>query len=118
MRQEDAGKRWIRLDFEKDASPWSSDKIQHVVHVLQQSFDATLDPADIEWEYSVKDSSPQVPRTYPDKIQDALSKNLAVDLHPEAQPFHQMGRSLIWETTKSGATGSNHPSSFSKRFCF
>lgn len=118
MRQEDAGKRWIRLDFEKDASPWSSDKIQHVVHVLQQSFDATLDPADVEWEYAVKDSLLQVPRTYPDKIQDALSKNLAVDLPPESQPFHQPGRPLIWETPKSGATGSNHPFSLLKRFCF
>jgi acyl transferase domain-containing protein len=118
MRQEDAGKRWIRLDFEKDASPWSSDKIQHLVHVLQQSFDATLDPADVEWEYAVKDSLLQVPRTYPDKIQDALSKNLAVDLPPESQPFHQPGRPLIWETPKSGATGSNHPFSLLKRFCF
>ncbi len=118
MRQEDAGKRWIRLDFEKDASPWSSDKIQHVVHVLQQSFDATLDPADVEWEYAVKDSLLQVPRTYPDKIQDALSKSLAVDLPPESQPFHQPGRPLIWETPKSGATGSNRPFSLLKRFCF
>jgi ubiquinone/menaquinone biosynthesis C-methylase UbiE len=116
MRQEDAGKRWIRLDFGKEASPWSGGQIQHLVHVLQQSFDASLDPADVEWEYAVKDSLLRVPRTYPDKVQDALSKSLAVDLPSEPQLFHQLGRPLIWETPKSGAAGSNYPFSLLKRF--
>jgi NADPH:quinone reductase-like Zn-dependent oxidoreductase/SAM-dependent methyltransferase len=107
MRQEDAGKRWIRLDFENNTKPWSSDKIRHIVHVLQQSFDATLDPADVEWEYAVKDSMLQVPRTYPDKTQDALARNVPVDPPPELQLFHQQGRPLVWETPKLGATGIN-----------
>jgi acyl transferase domain-containing protein/NADPH:quinone reductase-like Zn-dependent oxidoreductase len=105
MRQEDAGKKWIRLDFENNSKPWSNDKIEHIVHVLQQTFDATLDPADVEWEYAVKDSLLQVPRTYPDKTQDALARNMSIDPPPELQPFHQPGRPLIWETPKSGATG-------------
>jgi SAM-dependent methyltransferase len=116
MRQEDAGKRWIRLDFEKEASPWSRNQIPHLVHVLQQSFDAGLDPADVEWEYAVKESLLRVPRTYPDKVQDALSKSLAVDLPAEPQLFHQLGRPLIWETPKSGPAGSNYPFSLLKRF--
>jgi acyl transferase domain-containing protein len=116
MRQEDAGKRWIRLDFEKEASPWSRNQIQHLVHVLQQSFDASLDPADVEWEYAVKDSLLRVPRTYPDKVQDALSKSLTVDLPSEPQLFHRLGRPLIWETPKSGVAGSNYPFSLLKRF--
>ncbi|KAK7959439.1 Compactin diketide synthase [Apiospora aurea] len=89
MRQEDAGKRWIRLDFEKTGSVWSGDKIPHLTHVLEQSFDVTLDATEVEWEYAVKDSLLRVPRTYPDK------------------PFDQPGRPLIWETPKSGATGIN-----------
>ncbi|KAK8079180.1 hypothetical protein PG994_002987 [Apiospora phragmitis] len=105
MRQEDAGKRWIRLDFEKAGSAWSSENIPHLVHVLEQSFDATLDATEVEWEYAVKDSLLHVPRTYPDKVQDALSKNISADLPPEAQSFHPPGRPLIWETPKSGATG-------------
>ncbi|KAF7532113.1 hypothetical protein G7054_g8247 [Neopestalotiopsis clavispora] len=105
MRQEDASKRWIRLDFDQSQNPWSSNNIQHIIHVLLQSFDDTLDPADVEWEYAVTDSLLHVPRTYPDKIQDALSSNLSVDLPPEPQPFHQDGKPLIWETPKSGATG-------------
>jgi hypothetical protein len=97
----------IRLEFENNTRPWSSDKIRHIVHVLQQSFDATLDPADVEWEYAVKDSMLQVPRTYQDKTQDAFARNVPVDPPPELQPFHQPGRPLVWETPKPGATGIN-----------
>jgi NADPH:quinone reductase-like Zn-dependent oxidoreductase len=106
-RQEDAGKRWIRLDFEHGRDPWASDKIPHVLHVLQQSFDPALEPTDVEWEFAVKESQLRVARVYPDKAQDALATNLDVDLVPELQPFHQEGRPLIWETPTSGLVGLN-----------
>ncbi|KAK4034298.1 hypothetical protein C8A01DRAFT_49278 [Parachaetomium inaequale] len=107
VRQEDAGKRWIRLDFEHGRDPWTSDKIPHVMHVLQQSFDPALEPTDVEWEFAVKDSQLRVARVYPDKVQDVLATNLDVDPAPELQPFHQTGRPLIWETPTSGLVGLN-----------
>ncbi|KAJ4296095.1 hypothetical protein N0V88_004797 [Collariella sp. IMI 366227] len=107
MRQEDAGKRWIRLDFEHDGRPWTSNKIAHITHVLQQSFDPALEPSDIEWEFAVKNSQLRVARTYPDKGQDALARKLKIDPVPELQPFHQPGRPLIWETPTSGVQGLN-----------
>lgn len=106
MRQEDAGKRWIKLDFEhREVSPWSNDKIGYVLHVLQQSFDATLDPNQVEWEYAVKDLQLRVPRTFPDRAQDMLAKRLDIDPSPESQLFNQPGLPLIWETPRTGATG-------------
>lgn len=102
MRQEDSSKRWIRLDFEQDGNPWTGDKIGHIIHVLEQSFDYNNSTSDIEWEYAVKDSMLHVARTYPDKSQDALARNLKIDPVPELQPFHQPGRPLVWETPTSG----------------
>jgi NADPH:quinone reductase-like Zn-dependent oxidoreductase/malonyl CoA-acyl carrier protein transacylase/SAM-dependent methyltransferase len=107
MRQEDATKRWIKLDFEHDSNPWTKEKIEHIVHVLQQSFDTTLEPADVEWEYAVKDSMLRVSRSFPDKAQDALARNLNVDPVPELQLYHQEGRPLIWEVPTSGTMGLN-----------
>jgi NADPH:quinone reductase-like Zn-dependent oxidoreductase/SAM-dependent methyltransferase len=105
MRQEDAGKRWIRLDFPNDGKLWSEDKFEHILDVLQASFDESLDPSDIEWEYAVKDSMLRVPRSFPDKAQDALARNLNIDPTPELQPYHQEGRPLIWEVPTSGTSG-------------
>lgn len=105
MRQEDSSKRWIRLDFEHDQNPWTSDKIGHIVHVIEQSFDNDAETIDIEWEYAVKDSMLHVARTYPDKVQDAAARDLKLLPDPELQPFHQPGRPLIWETPISGSMG-------------
>lgn len=102
MRQEDSSKRCIRLDFEHTADPWTSDKIGHITHVLQQSFDHNLQMTDVEWEYYVKDSMRHVPRTYPDKAQDALARGLRFEPDPELQPFHEPGRPLVWEVPSSG----------------
>lgn len=107
MRQEDSSKRCIRLDFEHTTDPWTSDKIGHIIHVLRQSFDYNLQIADIEWEYYVKDSIRHVPRTYPDKAQDALAKGLQFDPDPELQPFHEPGRPLVWEVPSSGIASLN-----------
>lgn len=105
MRQEDSSKRWIRLDFEHDESPWTSDKIGHIIHVIEQSFDTDAQTTDIEWEYAVKDSMLHVARTFPDKVQDAAARDLKVLPDPELQPFHQPERPLIWETPTSGSMG-------------
>ncbi|KAJ5338978.1 hypothetical protein N7452_005706 [Penicillium brevicompactum] len=105
MRQEDAGKRWIRLDFDNDSKPWTENKLNHILHVLQASFDESLDPSDIEWEYAVKDSLLRVSRSFPDKAQDALARDLKIDPTPELQPFKQQGRPLIWEVPASGTLG-------------
>lgn len=107
MRQEDSSKRCIRLDFEHTTDPWTSDKIGHIIYVLQQSFDYNVQMADVEWEYYVKDSMRHVPRFYPDKGQDALARGLKFEPDPELQPFHEPGRPLVWEVPSSGIASLN-----------
>jgi len=105
MRQEDASKRWIKLDLDRrTGSSWATHDLAHVMHVLQQSFDATLDPSQVEWEYAVKDGQLRVPRTWPDKAQDALALSLDVEPLPELQLFNQPGRPLVWETPRVNAS--------------
>lgn len=102
VKQEDANKRFIQLDFESTPDVWTLDNISHIVHILQQSFDYNLDPRSIEWEYVVKDSSLHVPRFYPDAVQDRASSGTQVDQTPVLEPFWQPDRPLVWETSKSG----------------
>jgi hypothetical protein len=102
VKQEDANKRFIQLDFESTPDVWTLDNISHIVHILQQSFDYNLDPRSIEWEYVVKDSSLHVPRFYPDAVQDRASSGTQVDQTLVLEPFWQPGRPLVWETSKSG----------------
>ena len=98
LRLEHSSSRYVQLDFEQSANPWSEDKISYIVHVLQQAFDYNKEHADIDWEYAVKDSILHVPRVYEDK----LEANTSVDLVPQPQPFHQPGRTLVWEPLSSG----------------
>lgn len=107
IRQEDSSKRCIRLDFEHNAEPWTSDKIPHIIHVLQQSFDSNIDPADLDREYYVKDNMLHVPRLYPNKSHDILARDLKVDPEPTLEPFHQPAKPLLWEPPKPGSGGSS-----------
>lgn len=103
VKQEDSNKRYVQLDFESTLdSPWSKDKIPHIIHVLQQSFNTNIEPSSIEWEYAVKDSMLHVPRIYPSPAQDRASSETPVNPAPELQPFWQAGRPLVWEISKSG----------------
>ncbi|KAI0116097.1 polyketide synthase [Hypoxylon sp. NC0597] len=78
LRQEDPSKRCVQLDFSPgaDANPWTSDKITHVIDVIQQNFDYNSDSSNLEFEYAVKNSICYVPRLFPvldvHEIYDAL----------------------------------------------
>lgn len=98
LRLEHSSSRYVQLDFEQSANTYTEDKISYIVHVLQQSFDYNKQYADIEWEYAVKDSTLHVPRIYEDKDE----ANTSVNLVPQPQPFHQPGRTLVWEPLNSG----------------
>lgn len=102
LKQEDSNKRFIRLDFELDNNPWTLDKIDHIIHVMRESFDHTVETVDLEWEYSVKGSLRHVQRAYPDRALDASAWKLKLNPKPELQLFKQEGRPLIWETPSSG----------------
>lgn len=102
LRQEDAGKRCIQLDFEQDPDgPWTEDKIDHIVHVLQETFDEGIEIDSIDWEYAVKDSVLHVPRIYPDEIDDWAPKG-------ELQAFQHPQRRLVWETSSPRSAGAVH----------
>lgn len=65
-RSEDACKRFIHLDFEQTGEgPWSAKNIGHIVHVLQHTMDEKVEPQDLDWEYSVKQSMLHIPRVFP-----------------------------------------------------
>ena len=102
LKQEDSNKRCVTLDFEITTIPWTTEKIPHIVHVLRQSFDYNIDPAEIEWEYAVKQSELHVPRFFPDLAQDRASSESRVEPIPELEPFWQADKDLIWETGQAG----------------
>ena len=84
LRQEDAGKRCVHLDFAQtaDGNAWTGDKVDHIVDIFKRTFDKSFYTADQDWEYSVKESVVFVPRSYPE-IQfevrfDSISCGLSV----------------------------------------
>ncbi|KAK1988400.1 type I polyketide synthase [Colletotrichum cereale] len=95
LRQEDASKRYIHLDFDDVGhGPWTSDKIFNIVHVLEQAFDENIELDNMDWEYAVKSSMLHVPRVIPDET------NIK-SLEPEQRPFNQPGESLVWDYSES-----------------
>lgn len=82
LRQEDAGKRCVQLDFQQripeDGGNWTNDKISHIVDVFQHNFTSGQDWDHSDSEFSVKDSMLYVPRLYPDSVdaKDPTSSNL------------------------------------------
>lgn len=108
VKQEDANKRFIQLDFEQSPDVWTLVNIPHIIQVFQQSFDYNVDPKSIEWEYAVKDSCLHVPRFYPDAVQDRVSSGTHVEQTPALEPFWQPGRPVVWEPSKSGLLSNAH----------
>ncbi|OBT83082.1 hypothetical protein VE02_08865 [Pseudogymnoascus sp. 03VT05] len=106
LRHGESSKGFIHLDFERGPDgPWTSDNINHIVLVLQRSFDGSIEMSSIDWEYAVTDSMLHVPRLFPDKTHDAVVSDNEVDPAPQMQPFHQPNRPLVWETPSSGIGG-------------
>lgn len=68
VRQEDASKRCVHLDFTKETSEelWEEEIIGCVVDVFKKSFAGKSHDGDCDWEYSVKDGVVYVPRLYPE----------------------------------------------------
>lgn len=111
LRLEDTSKRYVHLDFESasiSSEAWASDKFSHIVHVLQQDFNNSLDKARIETEYSVKDSMLHVSRIIPDKIRSRFASDADIDPEAELQSYHQTDRPLVWETSGSGMLSDLH----------
>ncbi|CAJ2514336.1 Uu.00g024550.m01.CDS01 [Anthostomella pinea] len=95
LRQENASTRYIHLDFEQTKEElWTLDKIDHIVCVLQQSMDDNIGLDSVDWEYAVKDNVLHIPRVFPDDGEIAAPK-------PHEQPFHQPGRTVVWQSEKS-----------------
>ncbi|KAF7554507.1 hypothetical protein G7Z17_g2865 [Cylindrodendrum hubeiense] len=108
LRKEDSTKRCVQLDFELDSKPWTTDKIRHIVRTVEENFDYSVDIAEGEWEYAVKDDMLHVSRIYPDKATDHAARKVVADPHAELQLFHQPGRALVWEAGKSNLLSDLH----------
>lgn len=108
LSQEDSNKRYVYLDFEAEIEPWTIDKMPQIMHVLQQSFDYNVEPANIEREYAIKASMLHVPRFYQDSAQDRASSESGITPAPVIEPFWQQGRDLVWETARTGMLSDLH----------
>lgn len=108
-RQEDSSKRCIRLDFENDGSPWTEEKLPHIVHVLQQSFDRNIEATELDREFYLKDDMLHVLRLYPNQTNDVIARDLKTDPEPQLEPFHRPGVPLVWEPPKPGTASSLSP---------
>lgn len=95
LRQEDIGKRIVQLDFDHEGEdPWTGDKINPIVDVFRKSFDYSLEFADMDYEYAVKNSVLHVPRVYPSPALDETIHNTSVTANALPQSFHQTNRPL------------------------
>ena len=111
LRLEDTSKRYVHLDFESAANTsdaWANVKFGHIVHVLKNDFNDSLDRARVETEYSVKDGMLHVTRLIPDKIRNRFASNANIDPEAELQSYHQTNRPLVWETSTSGTLSDIH----------
>ncbi|KAF3038704.1 putative PKS-like protein biosynthetic cluster [Didymella heteroderae] len=82
VRQEDAGKRCVHLDFAKkaDGELWEKETIGFVVDVFKKAFARNNHVEDFDWEYSVKDGVVCVPRLYPEiQVEEPELASLNID---------------------------------------
>lgn len=104
VREEDQSKRCILLDFEQTDDtdiPWTSDRARSIADILQASFDFGANLADFEFEYTIRDSIPHVPRVLPDATLD--------ETHTEAvEPFWEPVRDLVLRCNMSGSLSGMH----------
>jgi NADPH:quinone reductase-like Zn-dependent oxidoreductase/ubiquinone/menaquinone biosynthesis C-methylase UbiE len=95
FRREDQNKRCIQLDFEVTSEPWAREKISHIMHVFEESFDYNMDISNrnMDWEFAVKDSMLHVPRLYPDVALDTACNGSTPAAEPRA--WHEPGKDLV-----------------------
>ncbi|KAK3313619.1 acyl transferase domain-containing protein [Apodospora peruviana] len=94
-QHKDASRRLIHLDFERRQtvhgqaldSAWTNENIGHIVHVVRQTMDQSVEVQDVDWEYGVKDSMLHVPRILPVVPDDTEPKEA---LEPKQQPLDQL----------------------------
>ncbi|KAI1811942.1 hypothetical protein GGS20DRAFT_560344 [Poronia punctata] len=111
LREEDASKRVVHLDFEQgttDELLWSDTKREYTVRVLKESFDERVAIESTEREYAVKDSILHVLRVYPDETEDRATTTNPEDPEPEMLPWHQPGRNWVYEVDPNGLLSNTH----------
>ncbi|VUC25637.1 unnamed protein product [Clonostachys rosea] len=102
LKQEDASIRRVHLDFNSEQDNYTSDKVQFITQVFQQSFDFNIEDATVETEYAIKDGYLRVPRIYHDLPRDKETARVETDPEPVLKPWKQEGVDLFWERGTSG----------------
>lgn len=106
LRLENLDCLFVHLDFEGSSEPWSEDKIPFILRVLGESFDTNrrAPGQQVDWEYAVKDSRLHIPRVYPANDVNSSFVTAGNNHEPtyQTEPFHQPGRTLVWEPSKTG----------------
>ncbi|KAI1145239.1 hypothetical protein F4825DRAFT_444405 [Nemania diffusa] len=103
LREEDASKRIVHLDFEQGTDKlWSDSKRKHTLHVLGESFDERVDLSSTEREYAIKDSILHVMRAYTEGVEENATVTSPIDPEVEMLPWHQPGRNWVYEVDPNG----------------
>ncbi|RWA09000.1 hypothetical protein EKO27_g6114 [Xylaria grammica] len=108
MREEDASKRIVHLDFEQQENTWSDEKRKYVLTVLQQSFDESVDLVNTEREYAVKDSILHVLRVSIDEGEENATASNPIDPEAEMLPWYHPGRDWVYEIDPAGVLSNIH----------
>ena len=109
LRLEDTSHQYIHLDFEPSSGTWTHDKIDHIVHVVQQSCNNDCNSPRTDSEYAVKQGLLYVPRLIPDRsLSQHCSEQGVEKPSPTYEPFIQSGRPLVWEVSNSGLLNEAH----------
>lgn len=87
LRMEDAGRRFVSLDLEPEADPWTEEACRTIINIVSSSFDLNEAPDQIDCEFAVKDSKIHVSRIYEDADENRATAALVKGYEPEMRQF-------------------------------
>ena len=99
LRLEDAGKRFVSLDLDRQSDPWTIVSANFILDIFRRTFDGSLETNGFE--YAERDSI-QIPRVYEDNAENESVAPFTDNLAPAMQPFLQPGRELRLEVEIPG----------------
>ncbi|KAL4792644.1 polyketide synthase [Aspergillus venezuelensis] len=102
LRTENAGIRYATLDVDTAQSPYTFETARAIAQIIDQSFETSLNPTDLDLEYSYRDGHFYVPRVLPDAAANATLSEIGGKLSISDQPFYQENRPLRMETGTAG----------------
>jgi NADPH:quinone reductase-like Zn-dependent oxidoreductase len=103
LRTENTGIRYATLDLEAaSASPYTAEAASTISKIVEATFNSTIEPANIDLEYSERAGQIYVPRVLPDPGANKALLETNGEPAVEDQSFYQEGRPLRMEAGTAG----------------